>query len=109
MPPSPFDHPALHRVLCWPGLCAEAKLAWVYIWCLADLKPGTICVQDFDVGASQGARDCKRVGQRALKQLADHGLIVIVEQDGPEGRLRILDPAAVAQEPPSDGGGRPAA
>ena len=66
-------------------------------------------MQETDVGANQGAGEPTRVGQRVLKQLADHGLIVIVDRDGPECRLRVHDPAAVAQESPDNCGGKPAA
>lgn len=62
----------------WHGLRGEAKLAWQYLWNLANGRARTIDVHPGSVGADQGAND-SRTGKNHLKTLAAAGLIQVVD------------------------------
>ena len=91
------DNETWNRIRLWPGLSAEAKLAWLCLWDSAGAKPAIVRAILAFIGADQGADDPERFARRFLSQLAEAGLVEITQRDETVWTLGVLDPAATQQ------------
>ncbi|MCI0641045.1 MAG: hypothetical protein L0Y70_18375 [Gemmataceae bacterium] len=108
----------------WPRLSAEAKLAWQYLFELAEGRVEiSVHLHPAAIGLDQGQKDALRSGKRCLETLEGRGLLDIrdtratpwavflhdpctvqrgrLRRPDPQGELfEEAEPAAVAQLPP---------
>jgi hypothetical protein len=68
----------------WPELRGEAKLAWLFLWGLANGRPRTIEVHVNSIAADQGSSD-SRTGSNHLRRLQERGLV-----DLPPSKVKVL-------------------
>ena len=97
MPSKSADRARWDAVRTWPELRGEAKLAWQYLWGLANFRPQTIKVAPLSVAIDQGSRQ-NRTGAGLLRRLAAHGLIQIIASDESAWAVYVRDPLEVAKE-----------
>ncbi|WP_294124307.1 hypothetical protein [Sphingomonas sp.] len=88
------DHGRWDAVRTWTELRGESKLAWQYLWGIANWRPRTIQVNPLAVALDQGSND-RRTGARLLKRLAERGLIQLVQSSEDPWTVYVDDPIEV--------------
>lgn len=89
-------------VKVWPGLRAEPKACWCYLWqerCRR--KPDTVWVSYAELAADQGKSD--RSARRWIETLVRTGLVAITEEAPNRVRLFVKEPREVCPDRPGRG------